>query len=396
MISDSKPSLNLNFDNTAIAFEGRSKSDLQRAVLLFRTMHYQSVVNLGSKMTLLAFRMGLPVKPIIKETLYKQFCGGEDLQETLGPIQRLAKSGVRTILDYGLEGKEKPEEIEAAYQHQLDCLRFASSHDDIPCVSCKVTAYASNELLQKIDRGETLSSTEEAEKDHLYERMRGMAALAAQSNTALYVDAEESWIQQGVDELVDELQAEFNKEKAYIYHTVQMYRHDRLEFLKKAHERARGRYILGVKVVRGAYMEKERERAQQMGYEDPIQVSKAATDEDYDRALMYCLDHVDEIAFCAATHNEASSMMLAEQMHQRGIDPSHPHIWFSQLYGMSDHMSFNLARAGYNATKYVPYGPVSEVIPYLIRRAQENTSVSGSVGRELSLLLKELQRRKNV
>jgi len=384
----------LSFDNTQVAFAGKSNRELRKAYWLFRVMNSHTVVDVGTHLTRIAFQIGLPVKTLVKRTIYQQFCGGETLPETTPLVQRLAQNRVSTILDYGVEAKESEEEFDRNVQEQLRAIAFANGNPHVPYVSCKVTGYASFDLLEKMHAGQPLTPGEEAAVARLHERLNQIASAAATSDVALYIDAEESWIQDPIDALSEGLMQRFNREKPVIFNTAQLYRHDRLAYLQQAFGRAEeGGYIFGVKLVRGAYMEKERERARQLGYPSPIQPDKAATDRDYDLALQFCLQHFPRIAFCVATHNETSCLLAAQGALDHGADPKHPALHFAQLYGMSDHISFNLAKAGFNASKYVPYGPVRDVIPYLIRRAEENSSVAGQMGRELGLIRTEMKRR---
>ena len=387
----------VSFDDTEVAFAGKDDQELQHSAWLFRIMSNSAIVDIGSYITQMALQIGLPVQSILKTTIYEHFCGGESLGETEPMVEALAKQGVSTILDYGVEAKESQEEFDANLDEQLRAIAFADAHAAVPYVSCKITGYAPFSLLEKINAGAPLDADESAAQDRMMDRLHQICDAAAQQDVALYVDAEESWIQDAIDGVVDALMARFNREKPSVFNTIQLYRHDRLAFLKQSHEKAvAGNYVLGVKLVRGAYMEKERDRADEQGYPSPIHADKDAVDADFDAALVYCLSHLNEIAFCAATHNEKSCQVLVDTATERGVDLRHPHIQFAQLYGMSDHISFNLARAGFNASKYVPYGPVRDVVPYLIRRAQENRSVSGQVGRELGLILAEIARRKEM
>jgi len=384
----------LSFDNTAIAFASKDDSELRKASWLFRLMSNSAIVDIGSHLTRLALQMGLPVKSLVKQTIYGHFCGGENLEETVPTIDRLAKQGVSTILDYGVEAKEGEEAFDAAVEEQIRAIRFADGNAHVPYLSCKFTGYASFDLLRKLHREDQLDADDQAALGRLDARLKRICDCAVASDAAIYIDAEESWIQRGIDRLVDMLMARYNREKPVVFNTIQLYRHDRLAFLKECHRRAQTEgYILGLKLVRGAYMEKERARAERKGYPSPIHSDKAAVDVDFDAALVYCLEHIEGIAFCAATHNEESCMLLVRTAIAQGVDLRHPHIHFAQLYGMSDHISFNLARAGFNASKYVPYGPVRDVVPYLIRRARENRSVAGQISRELRLILDEVTRR---
>lgn len=385
----------VSFDDTEVAFAGKDDQELQHAAWLFRIMSNAAIVDIGSYITQMALQIGLPVQSILKTTIYEHFCGGEDLSETEPMVAALAVHGVSTILDYGVEAKETQDEFDANLEEQLRAIAYADAHEAVPYVSCKVTGYAPFSLLEKLNAGDALEPEEKATHDRMMARLNQICEAASSLDVALYVDAEESWIQDAIDHIVEGLMARFNVNKPSVFNTVQLYRHDRLAFLKEAHNRAvAGGYTLGVKLVRGAYMEKERERAESHGYPSPIHKDKESVDRDFDAGLIYCLEHVDEIAFCAATHNEESCRLLVETAINRDVDLRHPHIHFAQLYGMSDHISFNLARGGFNVSKYVPYGPVRDVVPYLIRRAQENRSVSGQVGRELGLILAEIARRK--
>jgi len=386
----------VSFDDTEVAFAGKDSSELQHSAWLFRIMSNAAIVDIGAYITQMALQIGLPVQSILKTTIYEHFCGGEDLSETEPMVAALAEQGVSTILDYGVEAKETQDEFDANLAEQLRAIAFADAHASVPYVSCKVTGYAPFSLLEKINSGAVLDTEEQATHARMLARLHQICEAASSMDVALYVDAEESWIQDAIDETVEALMARFNTQKPSVFNTVQLYRHDRLAFLKSAHEKAvEGGYTLGVKLVRGAYMEKERDRAHDMGYVSPIHTNKESVDKDFDEALVYCVEHLEEIAFCAATHNEESCRLLVETATNRQVDLRHPHIHFAQLYGMSDHISFNLARAGFNASKYVPYGPVRDVVPYLIRRAQENRSISGQVGRELGLILAEIARRKS-
>ena len=388
---------NVSFDDTEVAFAGKDDQELQHSAWLFRIMSNAAIVDIGSYITQMALQIGLPVQSILKTTIYEHFCGGESLDETEPMVAALAEQGVSTILDYGVEAKENQDEFDANLDEQLRAIAFADAHAAVPYVSCKITGYAPFSLLEKMNAGTLLDAEESAMRERMMDRLHQICNAAAKLDVALYVDAEESWIQDAIDGIVDALMARFNREKPSVFNTIQLYRHDRLAFLRESHEKAvAGGYVLGVKLVRGAYMEKERDRANERGYASPIHVDKESVDEDFDAALVYCMEHLNEIAFCAATHNEKSCQVLVDTATERGVDLRHPHIHFAQLYGMSDHISFNLARAGFNASKYVPYGPVRDVVPYLIRRAQENRSVSGQVGRELGLILAEIARRKNL
>ncbi|MEZ5046378.1 MAG: proline dehydrogenase family protein [Chitinophagaceae bacterium] len=351
---------------------------------------------LGIASTQMAFKLGLPIKGIVKQTLYKQFCGGETLEEAQHTAEKLSAHHVSVILDYGVEAKASEEEFEHTTEAFLNTIHFAASKDYIPFVSLKITGFARFALLEKIHEQKPLNTEEEKEALRVLARIDKICLLASQKNTAILIDAEESWIQQAVDDLADNMMEKYNKEKAVVYNTFQLYRHDRLAFMQKSHQKAlQGKYILGSKIVRGAYMEKERNRAADLGYEDPIQASKQDTDRDFNEAATYCIKHIDTIALFIGTHNEWSCLKIVNDIIKNGIAKNHHHIHFSQLYGMSDNITFNLAKEHFNVSKYLPYGPVKDVIPYLMRRAQENTSVAGQTNRELNLINKEVARRKH-
>jgi proline dehydrogenase len=346
-------------------------------------------------------KTGLPVHGIIRKTIFKQFVGGETLEETAEVGEILGKYGVQVILDYGVEGKQGEENYEQATDEFIRVVHYAASQKNIPFISIKVTGMARFGLLQTLNEAPRLRSgihdheEEIAEWDRVRDRMYSICEVAAEKNIGVLIDAEESWIQDPVDRLSMEMMEIFNKEKVIVYNTIQLYRHDRLHFLRISHQIAKQQgFKLGMKLVRGAYMEKERERAYDLSYESPIQLDKAATDKDYDDSVLYCIDHIDEISVIVASHNDESNLFTARLLEERAIPHNHPHVHFSQLYGMSDNITFNLAKEGFNVSKYLPFGPIRDVIPYLMRRAQENSSMSGQTGRELLLIKKELARRK--
>lgn len=389
-----KQSLSLSFNNTEYAFAYKSDKELKKADLIFSLLHYDWLVKLASILTPLALKAHLPVKSAIKHTIFQQFCGGETLQEAAETAQRLANFGVAVSLDYGVEAAEGEENYDKVSVEAQRAIDQAAANDNIPFISLKVTGIARTALLEKMNRGKKITPEEEEEMQRVRNRIYRICETACEKNKSVLIDAEESWIQQPVDDLANEMMAKFNGHRATVFNTFQLYRADRLQFLKESFAKSMaGGYLLGAKLVRGAYMEKERQRAEEMQYSSPIQPNKAATDHDYDEAVRECLEHLDEIVTFIGTHNEQSCMLGAQWLHKKGIPHDHPHVLFSQLYGMSDNITFNLARAGYNVSKYLPYGPIKDVLPYLIRRAQENSSVSGQMGRELSLIKKELKRR---
>ncbi len=395
--------MNISFENTQNAFAYKSTKALKSAKLLFGFMGYPKLVQLGTNLVPALLKAGLPIKGIIRNTIFKQFVGGETLAETIPVAQMLAEHNVDVILDYGVEGKEGEENFDHATQVFIDVINHAASQKNIPFISIKVTGLASHELLQALHEAPRLRSgihdneIEQAAWDRVRERMYAICEAAAEKNIGVLVDAEESWIQDPIDRLTMEMMAEFNKQKAVVFNTIQLYRHDRLHFLRISHQIAEAQgFILGLKLVRGAYMEKERAVAIEKNRVSPIQVSKEATDADYDEAVRFCMDHIHSIAVIIASHNEQSNLLGAKLLDEMMLPHNHPHVHFSQLYGMSDTITFNLAKEGFNVSKYLPFGPIQDVIPYLMRRAQENTSVSGQTGRELMQLKRELARRKSL
>ncbi|MBL7882425.1 MAG: proline dehydrogenase family protein [Bacteroidia bacterium] len=385
----------LSFNNTEIAFSGKTNKDLNRSYWLFKMVSNTTFVNIGKSLTTFAIKTHLPIKGIIKATIFKQFCGGENIQECDRTINELGQFNIGTILDYSVEGKETENDFDACATETIATIQKAKNNQHIPFCVFKVTGMARFALLEKITAQKTLTAEEQQEFDRVKKRVDDVCVAAHAAGKPIFIDAEETWIQQAIDDLANEMMAKYNQEKPLVYNTFQLYRKDRLEYLKKSFEMAtKGNYYLGAKLVRGAYMEKERERAKQLSYPSPIQDAKENTDKDYDLAVLYCIENIQKIGLCAGTHNEKSSMDLALLLNTKNIPVNNQHIYFSQLLGMSDHISYNLANSGYNVAKYVPYGPVREVLPYLIRRAQENTSVKGQTGRELSLIIKEKERRK--
>ena len=383
------------FDNTEIAFKYRNNGELKKARFLFSSMGSPTLTSLGMKMTQFAINWKLPVKGLIKSTLFAQFCGGETMDEAAETASMLGKYGVGTILDYGVEGKESEADFDAAVPEFIKAIKYAAKNKNIPFISLKITGFARFGLLEKVHDKATLTDAEQAEFERVSRRIDQVCKAAQENNIMVLVDAEESWIQQPVDDLTDAMMERYNKQRAVVFNTFQLYRHDRLEFLKQSIALAKHMgYLHGSKLVRGAYMEKERKRAMEMNYESPIQASKAATDKDYDAAVLFCLENLEHNAVFIGTHNENSCLLAAKYLESHNIPATTDRVYFSQLYGMSDNISFNLANSGYHVAKYLPYGPVHDVIPYLMRRAQENTSVAGQTGRELSLIEKELKRRR--
>jgi proline dehydrogenase len=383
-----------SFENTEIAFQSKSNSQLKRAYLLFKIISFPIIVKIGKILTPIALKLHLPIKGLIKSTIFSQFCGGESISECSSTINNLGKYGVGTILDYSVEGQESLEEVENTVNEIIKTIERGANDPNIPFAVFKVTGVASFSLLEKVSLDIPLSEKEQKEFQEIEERVERICQRAYACNLPVFIDAEESWIQKAIDDLAFKMMCKFNSERAIVYNTIQMYRWDRLKFLKASLDEAKNHsFVYGVKLVRGAYMEKERLRAEKLGYKSPIQETKEDTDKDFNSALEFICENHTYFALCAGTHNENSSMLLTHLMEKQGLSATNNRFYFAQLLGMSDHISFNLANAKYNVAKYVPYGPVKEVLPYLLRRADENTSVAGQTGRELSLIQKEKKRR---
>lgn len=402
----------LNFENTENAFIYKTDDELKQAQFLFNSMGFQWLVKLGTKITPWAIKSGLPVKSIIRNTIFKQFVGGETLKETTRIARLLGRYNVQVILDYGAEGGDDGEEgFDKALKQFIEVIDFAGTQENVPFMSVKVTGIARFELLEKLDdlmhsstspliaryekAKSKLTQAEQEEWERVVARMTEICEHAKAADTGVLIDAEESFIQDPVDAMVCLLMDKYNRDgKCYVYNTAQLYRHDRLAFLRSMLEAAQNRkFILGIKLVRGAYMEKERRRAEEKGYPDPIQPDKAATDRDFDESVRLCIDHIDMVSMILASHNENSNKLAVEYLDKKGLPHNHHHVHFSQLFGMSDNITFNLAKAGCNVSKYLPFGPIEEVVPYLMRRAQENSSMGGQTGRELMMIRKEMARR---
>ncbi len=387
----------ISFDNTEVAFRYQSDKDLRRAYRLFQLVGKAWLVRFGKKMMPIAFKLRLPIEGIIKATIFRQFCGGETIDDCNHTIEVLDRYGVGTILDYSVEGKFEEEDFDATCEEIIDTLRKAKDNPAIPFAVFKVSGISRHGLLEKLnDESNELTDTERKEFADVFNRVDSICKFANEIGKPVFIDAEESWIQDTIDRMVMSMMKRYNKEQAIVFNTLQMYRHDRLAYLKNCISIAkREGFHLGVKIVRGAYMEKERERAAQMGYPSPIQPDKETCDKDFNEGLYLLLENLDFCAVCAGTHNEDSSLLLTQWMQELNIQKEDKRVYFAQLLGMSDHISFNLSANGYAVAKYVPYGPIKEVMPYLLRRADENTSVAGQTGRELTLISKEYRRRKS-
>ena len=385
----------LSFENTEIAFKSKSNADLNRAYWLFKLISSNFLVKVGSPITNAALNIGLPIKGLIKNTIFRQFCGGQTIKDCDSAIQHLSSYGVHTILDYSVEGEETETVFDATCEEILKTVHRAKNDPSIPFSVFKPTGLGRFELFEKINTLEELTYEEQQEFERIKQRTDRICKACFDADLCVLIDAEHSWIQDVIDDLAREMMRKYNREKPIVFNTYQIYRHDKLASLKADFYLAEtDGFYLGAKLVRGAYMEIERERAKEHGYPSPIQPNKEACDRDYNDSIIFCLDHLDRIAFMAGTHNEKSSLLLATEMDKRNIPHNHSGIYFAQLLGMSDNLSFNLAASKYNVAKYMPYGPVAAVMPYLMRRAQENTSVAGQTSRELSLIIKEKKRRK--
>lgn len=388
----------ISFDNTEIAFKSKSNTDLAKAYWLFKIIGNPKLVKVGKWATNTALNINLPIKGIIKKTIFSQFCGGETISDCTKAITTLSNYGIGTILDYSIEGKTSDEDFNATVEEIIATIKAAANNPKIPFAVFKVTGISSFSILEKAnDIHSVLSPEEEQKLSAIIQRIDKICAAAYSHSVPVFIDAEETWIQDTIDRITFDMMLKYNKEQAIVFNTLQMYRHDRLAFLKNEITKAKTHNIhYGVKLVRGAYMEKERERALKMGYPSPIQPDKKACDFDFNSALELIIENLDAMALCAGSHNEESAQLLASLMNNKGIASGDKRVYFAQLLGMSDHISYNVAHAGYNVAKYVPYGPVKEVMPYLLRRADENTSVAGQTGRELSLIMKERNRRKGL
>ena len=385
----------VSFDDTSTAFRNKSDKELFLSYFIFKLTKSPFLVKFLSQAAKLTLSMGLPVKPIIKSTVFKQFCGGEKESEYATVVGKLGQSGIGTILDYSVEGTEDETGFEATKRELLTIIEKSKTNPDIPCTCMKMTAIGPFELYQKVSANKALTMQDQREWNKVRNRLETICEASFNADKPIYIDAEESWIQQAIDDLTEEMMSRYNQNKAIVFTTLQLYRWDRNDYFLELIRRAQsGGYKLGIKIVRGAYIEKERERARRHGYKSPINATKKETDREYDKAVEIFIDNIDVVEICVGTHNEASCRLLLKLMAEKQLPNDHPHIYFSQLYGMSDNISFNLANAGYNVSKYLPYGPVESTLPYLARRAEENTAIAGQMSKELEIIIKERNRRK--
>lgn len=384
----------LDFQDTATAFEDKSDAELKEKYRIFKLLNSPFLNALGTRSAKLALSLGLPVEGLIKSTIFEQFCGGETIEECHSVINRLGDAGIGTILDYSIEGRSREEDFDETKDEIIRTVKRAKDDPKIPFAVFKVSGIAPLGTLQRLSAKKKLDAKSQTKCEHLTARVNEICEYAYSIGQPVFIDAEESWIQDAIDRLTTEMMERYNLETPIVYNTVQLYRTDRLQYLREARRQARSDgYIYAVKLVRGAYMEKERERAAEEGYPSPIHPDKESTDRDYNSAVDYCIDHLDDVSFVAGTHNEKSTQYLVRRMHDLGVPADHKHVYFSQLYGMSDNLSYVLAKNGYNVSKYVPYGPIKDVVPYLTRRAEENSAVTGQMSRELELISREMKRR---
>ncbi|WP_054850941.1 proline dehydrogenase family protein [Olleya sp. ITB9] len=384
------------FENTEVAFKLKSDSELERAYFLFKMISNQPLVRIGTAATNFALKAHLPVEGLIRATVFDHFCGGVNEDDCISVIDKMYTAGVCSVLDYSVEGKAVENQFDSAKEKIIKLVHFCDEKEAMPIVVFKPTGLGRFYLFQKKGEGKPFTNEEAAEWSRIVERYHAICKLAKAKDVEVLIDGEESWMQEAADELAEDMMKVYNTGKPIVYNTLQTYRHDRLEYLKASHERAKqGGYTLGYKIVRGAYMEKERERALEKAYDSPICKDKITTDKNFNDCLQYIMESLSDISIFVGTHNEESTYLAMKIMDDLGIDKKDNRVWFGQLYGMSDHISFNLADQGYNVAKYLPFGPVKDVMPYLIRRAEENTSVAGQTGRELTLLKAERKRRKS-
>lgn len=387
--------MNTILDNTEVAFAVKTDSEIERAYFLFKIIQNEPMVKIGSKITQFALKAHLPVEGLIRMTVFNHFCGGVTEEDCMPVIDKMYAKNVHSILDYSAEGKEEEAQFDKAVKITLGVIDFAKKKDSMPYAVFKPTGFGRLGLYEKVSESKELTAEEQQEWDRIVARYDKVAKAAFENNVPLLVDAEEVCMQKAVDDLVESMMAKYNKEKAIVFGTLQLYRHDRMDYIQALYQRAIVKdFHIGMKLVRGAYMEKERERAKEMGYADPICATKEATDKMFNDVMKYMFDHIDRMAIYVGTHNEKSALLFKDMIDKSGLEKTDSRLWFGQLYGMSDHISYNIAKLGYNVSKYLPFGPVRDVMPYLIRRADENTSVGEQTNRELELLKIERKRRK--
>jgi proline dehydrogenase len=385
----------INFEDTKPVFNHKSNWELKKSYYLFSILQHSLLVKIGSLLLKISFFLRIPFNKLIKKTIFNQFCGGESIQDCTKKINELFQFGIGTILDYSVEGKENESDFEKTKEEIIQTIFFSANNSKIPFTVFKITGLGKSSLIEKASLDfQSLEDNELLELNLVAARVDEICKAASENQVSVFVDAEDSWYQDYIDQLVESMIFKYNNEFSIVFNTIQLYRHDRLQYMRGLISRCNSNgKKLGLKLVRGAYMEKEREQASKKNYPDPIQKNKQATDNDFNKAVEFCIENIENVSLCVGTHNEKSVLHLTDLMKKRAFKKNDSRIWFAQLLGMSDHISFNLSKEGYNVAKYVPYGPIKEVLPYLIRRAEENTSVSGQTGRELSLIKIELERR---
>jgi proline dehydrogenase len=385
----------INFEDTKSVFTHKSNWELRKSYYLFSILQHSLLVKIGSLLLKISFFLRIPFNKLIKMTIFNQFCGGESIQDCTKKINELFQFGIGTILDYSVEGKENESDFEKTKEEIIQTIYFSAKNSKIPFTVFKITGLGKSSLIEKASLDfQSLEDNELVELNLVAMRVDEICKAATENQVSVFVDAEDSWYQDYIDQLVESMIFKYNNESSIVFNTIQLYRHDRLQYMRGLISRCNSNgKKLGLKLVRGAYMEKEREQASKKNYPDPIQKDKQATDNDFNKAVEFCIENIETVSLCLGTHNEKSVLHLTDLMKKRAFKKNDSRIWFAQLLGMSDHISFNLSKEGYNVAKYVPYGPIKEVLPYLIRRAEENTSVSGQTGRELSLIKIELERR---
>jgi proline dehydrogenase len=385
----------INFEDTKPVFNHKSNWELKKSYYLFSILQHSLLVKIGSLLLKISFFLRIPFNKLIKKTIFNQFCGGESIQDCTKKINELFQFGIGTILDYSVEGKENESDFEKTKEEIIQTIFFSANNSKIPFTVFKITGLGKSSLIEKASLDfQSLEDNELVELNLVAMRVDEICKAASENQVSVFVDAEDSWYQDYIDQLVESMIFKYNNEFSIVFNTIQLYRHDRLQYMRGLISRCNSNgKKLGLKLVRGAYMEKEREQASKKNYPDPIQKNKQATDNDFNKAVEFCIENIENVSLCVGTHNEKSVLHLTDLMKKRAFKKNDSRIWFAQLLGMSDHISFNLSKEGYNVAKYVPYGPIKEVLPYLIRRAEENTSVSGQTGRELSLIKIELERR---
>jgi proline dehydrogenase len=386
------------FTNTQIAFADKSDSQLKKAFWMFKLIEQPFLTKIGTGVLNFTVQHDFPfVTNIVKATLFEQFCGGVTREESLKVVEQMFKRGVGSIFDYSIEGKEEEATFDAVCTEIKEIIKFSVGNPAIPFIVFKPTAFGRIGIYEEIGKGVELTSSQKSEWERVVKRFDEVCKMCFEHDKKVMIDAEETWMQNAADHLIEEMMEKYNREKPIVWNTLQMYRTGRLEYMQENLERAKEKgYFVGYKIVRGAYIEKERERAAEMNYPDPIQPTKDASDENYNSAIDFVLAHLEKVSGFFGTHNEKSTELIMDKMQAKGISHDDNRIYFGQLYGMSDNITYYLAEKKYNAVKYLPYGPVKDVVPYLTRIAQENTSVAGQTGRELGLIQKELDRKRQI